>query len=188
MLICCLGNIYYYYQCWKRDVIRILINRKLKNSIYLKKWHFISLLISLSGTALLPATPRQTWELRKDLICGFQLSLQYQHAWPSLRQTHTAFCAHLHLSVDHQLPDRQAAASEAGKTRIQNSHNQHWRPSGMCSLPTALLPLHQWLHFTGPLCQAPEVCGRHYSRRPHQGWRRVCLQTGGGAAGCMVQS
>ncbi len=56
----------------------------------------------------------------------------------------------LHLSVDHQLPDRQAAASEAEQTHIQNSHHQHWRPSGLCSLPTALLPLHKWLHFKGP--------------------------------------
>ncbi len=47
------------------------------------------------------------------------------------------------LSVDHQLPDRQAAASEAWQTHIQNSHHQHWRPSGLRSLPTALLPLHQ---------------------------------------------
>ncbi len=55
----------------------------------------------------------------------------------------TALCAHLHLSVDHQLPDRQEAASEAGQTHIQHPHHQHWRSSGMCSLPTALLPLHE---------------------------------------------
>ncbi len=60
----------------------------------------------------------------KDLICRLQLNLRYHHAWPSLRQTDTALCAHLHLSVDHQLPDRQAAASEAGQTHIQNSHHQ----------------------------------------------------------------
>ncbi len=135
-----------------------------------------------------PATPRQTWELRNDHICGLQLGHQYHHAWPSLRQTRTALCPHLHLSVDRQLPDRQAAACEAGQTHIQNSHHQHWRSSGLCSLPTALLPLHQWLRFKEPLCQAPEVCGLHYSHRPHQGWRRVCLQTGGWAAGCLVQS
>ncbi len=72
--------------------------------------------------------------------------------------------------MDHQLPDRQAAASEAGQTHIQDSHHQHWRPLGLRSLPTALLPLHELLHFKGPLCQAPEVCGRHYSHWPHQGW------------------
>ncbi len=99
---------------------------------------------------------------------------------------HSSLCPH--LSVDRPLPDRQAAASEAGQTPIQNSHHQHWCPSGLRSLPTALLPLHKWLHFKGPLCQAPEVCGQHYSHRHHQGWRRVCLQTGGGAAGCLVQS
>ncbi len=52
----------------------------------------------------------------------------------------------LHLSVDHQLPDRQTAASEAGKILIQHLHHQHWSSSGLCSLPTALLPLHQRLH------------------------------------------
>ncbi len=58
-------------------------------------------------------------------------------------KTDTALCAQLHLSVDHQLPGRQAAAREAGQTHIQNSHYQHWCPSGLCSLPTALLPLHK---------------------------------------------
>ncbi len=48
--------------------------------------------------------------------------------------------------------------------------------SGLCSLSPALLPLQPWLHFKGPLCQAPEVSGWH---RPHPGWRQVCLQTGG---------
>ncbi len=47
---------------------------------------------------------------------------------------------HLHLSVDHQLPDRQAAASEAGQTHIQDSHHQHWRPSGLRSLPHCSSP------------------------------------------------
>ncbi len=104
-----------------------------------------------------------------------QGSYLWTSAWPSLpscltfsQTTYTTLCAHLHLSVDHQLPDRQAAASEAGQTHIQNSHHQHWRPSGLRSLPTALLPLHQWLHFKGPLFQAPEVWGWHYSHWPHQ--------------------
>ncbi len=51
----------------------------------------------------------------------------------------SALRAHLRLSVDHQLPDRQVAASEAGKIHI---HHQH----GLRSLPTALLPLHERLH------------------------------------------
>ncbi len=29
---------------------------------------------------------------------------------------------------------------------IQHPHDQHWRSSGLCSLPTALLPVHEWLH------------------------------------------
>ncbi len=51
-----------------------------------------------------------------------------------------------HLSVDQQLPDRQAAASEAGKILIQHPYHQHWSSSGLCSLTTALLPVHQRLH------------------------------------------
>ncbi len=93
------------------------------------------------------------------------------------------------LSVPTSIcPDRQAATGETRQSHIQNFHHQHWRPSELRSLPTALLPLHKWLHFKGHLCQAPEFCGWHYSHRPHQGRRRVCLQTGGGAAGCLVQS
>jgi len=43
--------------------------------------------------------------------------------------------------VDHQLPDRQAATSEAGQTQIQNSHHQHWCPSG-CVLSPLLFSLY----------------------------------------------
>ncbi len=39
-----------------------------------------------------------------------------------------------------------------------------------------------------PLCQAPEVRRWHHTYRPHSGRWRVCLQTGGWAAGCLVQS
>ncbi len=60
--------------------------------------------------------------------------------------------------MDHQLPERQAAASEAWQTPLQDSHHQHWRPSGFCSLPT-LLSLLKWLHIQRPLCQAHEVIG-----------------------------
>ncbi len=49
-------------------------------------------------------------------------------------------------SVDHQLPNRQATASEAGNIHIQHPYDQHWSSSGLCSLPTALLSLHEWLH------------------------------------------
>ncbi len=37
--------------------------------------------------------------------------------------------------MDHQLPDRQAVASEAGKILIQHPQDQHWSSSGLCSLP-----------------------------------------------------
>ncbi len=35
-------------------------------------------------------------------------------------------------------PDRQAAASEAGKILIQHPHHQHWSSSGLCSLSTQM--------------------------------------------------
>ncbi len=54
-----------------------------------------------------------------DPVCGLQLRFQQHHhpGHPS-EKTDTALCPHLHLSVDHQLPDRQAAVSEAGKILI----------------------------------------------------------------------
>ncbi len=73
-------------------------------------------------------------------------------------------------------------------TRIQHPHHQHWSSSGLCSLPTAILALHKWLHCYWPLCQTPEVCRWHHNHRSHPGRRQVCLQTRGWAAGCLVQS
>ncbi len=58
---------------------------------------------------------------------------------PPHAQTNSALRAHLHLSVDQQLPDRQAAGSEAGKINIQHPYNQHWSSPGLCSLPISLL-------------------------------------------------
>ncbi len=40
-----------------------------------------------------------------------------------------AFHPHLHLWVDQQLPDRQAADSEAGEIHIQHPYDQHWSSS-----------------------------------------------------------
>ncbi len=90
--------------------------------------------------------------------------------------------------MDHELPHRQAAASEFGRTHIQHPHHQHWSFSGLCSLPTSILSLHKLLHLYWHLCQTPEVCRWHHSHRSHPGRRRVCLQTRGWAAGCLVQS
>ncbi len=47
------------------------------------------------------------------------------------------------FSSDHQVPDRPAAGSEAGKILIQHPHDQYWSSSGLCCLPTALLPVHK---------------------------------------------
>ncbi len=87
--------------------------------------------VTQHGIALHPAASGKTRDLCEDPVCELQLRFQHQH---------------LHLSVDHQLPDRQAAASEAGKTHIQHPHHQHWSSSGLCSLPTAIRSLHKWLH------------------------------------------
>ncbi len=64
----------------------------------------------------------------------------------TLQNKLTQLSVHLRLSVDHQLPDRQAAASEAGKILLQHPYDQHWSSSGLRSLPTALLSLHERLH------------------------------------------
>ncbi len=48
--------------------------------------------------------------------------------------------------------------------------NKRRKAPGLCSLPTALLPVHQRLHIQRPLCQAPEVCRRHHTDRTHPGW------------------
>ncbi len=41
------------------------------------------------------------------------------------------------------LADRQQVV-RLGK--LQHPHDQHWSSSGLCSLPTALLPVNEWLH------------------------------------------
>ncbi len=101
---------------------------------------------SQHGTALCSATSRQTRGLCEDPICGLQLGLYQYHPKPPPAQTNSALRAHLHLSWDQQLPDRQAAASEAGKIHIQHPYEQHWGSSGLWSLPTTLLPVHKLLH------------------------------------------
>ncbi len=63
-------------------------------------------------------------------------------------------CAHLSLSVDQQLPDRQAADCEAGKIHTQHPYDQHWSSSGLCYLLTALLPVEKSSLFS-PLCSPP---------------------------------
>ncbi len=80
-----------------------------------------------------------------DLCVCVELGVQHHHPRHPSLQTHPAYCASPQTSVDHKLPDRQEAAGEAGEHHIQHPDNQHWRPPGVCALPTALLPLHQYL-------------------------------------------
>ncbi len=61
-------------------------------------------------------------------------------------QPNSALRAQLRLSVDHQLPDRQAAASEAWNILIQHPYDQHWSSSWVRSLSMAILSVHQRLH------------------------------------------
>ncbi len=59
------------------------------------------------------------------------------------------------------------------------------KPQG-CVSPHCSSPSTQMMHFKGPLCQAPEVCGElrmTLQSSASSGRRRVCLQTGCGAAG-----
>ncbi|XP_013884128.1 uncharacterized protein LOC106532573 isoform X7 [Austrofundulus limnaeus] len=62
-------------------------------------------------------------------------------ASPAMCQWITSFSCH--VSVDHQLPDRQDAAGAAGENHVLLTDHQQWCPSGMCTLFTALLSLHQ---------------------------------------------
>ncbi len=117
-------------------------------------------------TTLHPPTPRQTWELCKDLICGLQLA--FNTIMPDLLSDKlkqlsvpTSICQW----ITSFLTDRQAA-SEAGQTHIQNSHHQHLCPSGLHLSPLLFSLYTNDCTSKDPLCQAPEVCGRHYSHRP----------------------
>ncbi len=56
-----------------------------------------------------------------------------KHLQNSPAQTNSALRAHLHLSVDHQLPDRQAAASEAGKITSSTRTSSTGAPQGWFS-------------------------------------------------------
>uniref|UniRef100_A0A673KBM3 Kelch-like protein 4 n=1 Tax=Sinocyclocheilus rhinocerous TaxID=307959 RepID=A0A673KBM3_9TELE len=49
-------------------------------------------------------------------------------------------------SYDAQNNEWTEVASETGEIHVKQPHHQHWRPPGMCSLPTALLALCQRLH------------------------------------------
>ncbi len=53
----------------------------------------------------------------------------------SQHKSNSALRAHLHLSVDHELPDRQAAASEAGKIHIQTCAISTGAPQGCVLSP-----------------------------------------------------
>ncbi len=80
-----------------------------------------------------------------DFSSTFNTIIYHHHFYTLQNKLTQLLRTHLRLSVDHQLPDRQEG-SDAVKTLIQHPHDQHWSSSGLCSLPTALLPVHKWLH------------------------------------------
>ncbi len=57
------------------------------------------------------------------LFVDFSSAFNY-HPKPPPAQINSALHAHLRLSVDQQLPDRQAAASDAGKIHIQDGKRE----------------------------------------------------------------
>ncbi|CAM4287472.1 unnamed protein product [Leuciscus chuanchicus] len=73
----------------------------------------------------------------EDLLEHFKLGLQHHHTKHPPVQTNPAPCARLHLSVDHQLPDRQATVSEAGKILIHTFIISTGAPQGC--IPSPLL-------------------------------------------------
>ncbi len=72
--------------------------------------HFILQHLDKSGTYV------------KILVFGLQLGLQHYRPKPPPIQINSALSAHLHLSVNHQLPDKQVAPSKARKILIQHTH------------------------------------------------------------------
>ncbi len=99
---------------------------------------------SQHGTALCSATSRQTRDSCEDPVC--ELS-----ALPLTPSSQTASCPNELRSLCPPpsvsgTTASWAAASEAGEIHIQHPYDQHWSSSGLCSLHTALLPVHEQLH------------------------------------------
>ncbi len=141
---------------------------------------------SQHGTALCSATSRQTRGLCEDPICGHYP--QHYDSKPPPAQTNSALHAHLHLSVDQQLlTDRQQLVrlvKYSSSTRMISTG----APQGC-----VLSPLLFSLYTNDCTSKDPSVKlllkfgRRYYTDRPHPGRWWVCLQTGGWAAGCLVQ-
>jgi len=68
------------------------------------------------------------------------------------------------------LTERKQQVRLGRRKKIQHPDHQHWRPPGMCALPTALLPL----HLRVPVCFLLRFAGRHSGHRPHRERWRVC--------------
>jgi len=100
-------------------------------------------------------------------------------SWSS--QLNSALRAHPNLSADNQQLARLGNLTSRTSPSALLLHRA--ASSLHCSLP-----VHEWLHCQRPLCQAPEVCRRHYSHQPHPRRWWVYLQTRGWTAGCLVPS
>ena len=86
---------------------------------------------SQHGTALHPPTPwlPRDWSQRS---CSWLLfGVQHHHPRSPLLQTLPSHRSYHHLPVDHQLPDKQGTAGEAGGSHLWCTDSWLWCFSGM---------------------------------------------------------
>ncbi|XP_054603700.2 uncharacterized protein [Nothobranchius furzeri] len=106
-----------------------------------------------------PAVSGLPGYLRQDPVCGHQLCFQHNLLQDKLSQMNVLdpICRW----ITDFLMDRKQQV-RLGKKSPGPADHQHRFSSGLCSLPSALLPVHQQLHLQPRVCQAYQVCRRHH--------------------------